>query len=197
MASCALYRCSLACSTAAGDTQLLSLRVLIGTVMGMTVAMFGAKAFIDAKVLQPALKSLDGAATPAAAGAKPAGKKKKKSKGSFGEGIEVLKKSPKIRNLALLVMSYGVGHRCGFTDIFLFCWVVSRVVGVRGCCHLQRCQCKRGMCVTNASPALLSSMLCFVCSACTCITYGADDHLATHPLSPGYRTRKLHEPCDW
>jgi ATP/ADP translocase len=92
----------------AGDTQLLSLRVLIGTVMAMTVAMFGAKAFIDAKVLQPALKSVDGAA---AAGAKPAGKKKKKSKGSFAEGIEVIKKSPKIRNLALLVMSYGVGHR--------------------------------------------------------------------------------------
>jgi ATP/ADP translocase len=96
----------------AGDTQLLSLRVLIGTVMAMTVAMFGAKAFIDAKVLAPALKSADGAAA-AAAGAKPAGKKKK-SKGSFGEGIEVLKKSPKIRNLALLVMSYGVGHRYGF-----------------------------------------------------------------------------------
>jgi ATP/ADP translocase len=78
--------------------------------MAMTVAMFAAKAFIDAKVLQPALKSVDGAA--AAAGGKPAGKKKKKSKGSFSEGIEVLKKSPKIRNLALLVMSYGVGHRC-------------------------------------------------------------------------------------
>jgi hypothetical protein len=26
-------------------------------------------------------------------------------------GIEVLKKSPKICNLALLVVSYGVGHR--------------------------------------------------------------------------------------
>eukprot|EP00882_Tetradesmus_deserticola_P025181 GHRQ01027644.1.p1 GENE.GHRQ01027644.1~~GHRQ01027644.1.p1 ORF type:complete len:275 (+),score=129.90 GHRQ01027644.1:32-856(+) len=91
-------------TTVAGDTQLLSLRVMIGTVMAMTAAMFGAKAFIDAKVLQPAVKSVDGA--------RPAGSKKKKSKGSFGEGIAVLKKSPKIRNLALLVMSYGVGHRC-------------------------------------------------------------------------------------
>ncbi|WIA15211.1 hypothetical protein OEZ85_001890 [Tetradesmus obliquus] len=106
-------------TTLAGDTQLLSLRVLIGTVMAMTGAMFAAKAFIDAKVLQPALKSADGAAAAAAAGggaAKPAGKKKK-SKGSFGEGIAVLKKSPKIRNLALLVMSYGVGHR-----LFEFAW---------------------------------------------------------------------------
>ncbi|WIA35409.1 hypothetical protein OEZ86_003854 [Tetradesmus obliquus] len=105
-------------TTVAGDTQLLSLRVLIGTVMAMTGAMFAAKAFIDAKVLQPALKSADGAAAAAAGGgaAKPAGKKKK-SKGSFGEGIAVLKKSPKIRNLALLVMSYGVGHR-----LFEFAW---------------------------------------------------------------------------
>lgn len=101
----------------AGDTQLLSLRVLIGTVMVMTVAMFGSKAFIDAKILQPA------AAAAAAAGAASAGAgagsgkapKKKKSKGSFAEGLAVLKNSPKIRNLALLVMSYGVGHRCDKT----------------------------------------------------------------------------------
>jgi ATP/ADP translocase len=92
----------------AGDTQLLSLRVLIGTVMVMTVAMFGSKAFIDSKILQPA------AAAAAAAGAASTGgkaPKKKKSKGSFAEGLAVLKNSPKIRNLALLVMSYGVGHR--------------------------------------------------------------------------------------
>lgn len=97
----------------AGDTQLLSLRVLIGTVMVMTVAMFGSKAFIDAKILQPA------AAAAAAAGAASTGggkaPKKKKSKGSFAEGLAVLKNSPKIRNLALLVMSYGVGHRCDKT----------------------------------------------------------------------------------
>lgn len=98
----------------AGDTQLLSLRVLIGTVMAMTVAMFGSKAFIDSKILQPA------AAAAAAAGAASTGgkaPKKKKSKGSFAEGLAVLKNSPKIRNLALLVMSYGVGHR-----LFEFAW---------------------------------------------------------------------------
>lgn len=94
----------------AGDTQLLSLRVLIGTVMVMTVAMFGSKAFIDAKILQP----IKTAAAAAAAGASSGGgkaPKKKKSKGTFAEGLAVLKNSPKIRNLALLVMSYGVGHR--------------------------------------------------------------------------------------
>jgi ATP/ADP translocase len=114
-----------AAAAAAGDTQLLSLRVLIGTVMAMTAAMFAAKAFIDAKVLQPALKSVDGAA--AAGGAKPAGKKKK-SKGSFGEGIAVLKKSPKIRNLALLVMSYGVGHRYVLNVLTQLCLITCHVL---------------------------------------------------------------------
>jgi hypothetical protein len=153
-------------STAAGDTQLLSLRVLIGTVMAMTVAMFGAKAFIDAKVLQPALKSVDGAATAAtaaAAGAKPAGKKKKKSKGSFGEGIEVLKKSPKIRNLALLVMSYGVGHRCGFKT-----------------CHLVQDPLPTSM-LNLLLVCCCCSLLCCSRSACTCITCCADCYLAAHP----------------
>lgn len=111
----------------AGDTQLLSLRVLIGTVMAMTVAMFGSKAWIDAKILQPtaaaaaaAAASANGQSNGAAAGVGVAGSsgsskgpkaKKKKSKGTFAEGLAVLKNSPKIRNLALLVMSYGVGHR--------------------------------------------------------------------------------------
>ena len=93
----------------AGDTQLLSLRVLIGTVMVMTVAMFGSKAYIDAAILQPSAAA-EAAAT--SDGSSKAPKKKKKSKGTFAEGLAVLKNSPKIRNLALLVMSYGVGHRC-------------------------------------------------------------------------------------
>jgi AAA family ATP:ADP antiporter len=79
-------------------SQLLGLRVLVGTVLAMSVAMFGAKAYIDAKVL--------GSKEPAEAP-----KKKKKSKGSFSESLAVLRNSPKIRNLALLVMSYGIGHR--------------------------------------------------------------------------------------
>ena len=44
-------------------------------------------------------------------------KKKKKSKGSFADSLAVLKSSPKIMNLALLVMSYGVSHR-----LFEFAW---------------------------------------------------------------------------
>lgn len=92
-------------TSSAGDTQLLSLRVLIGTVMVMTAAMFASKAWIDAKILQPV------AATGSSDGAGSKAPKKKKSKGSFAEGLAVLKNSPKIRNLALLVMSYGVGHR--------------------------------------------------------------------------------------
>ena len=43
--------------------------------------------------------------------------KKKKSKGSFADSLAVLKSSPKIMNLALLVMSYGVSHR-----LFEFAW---------------------------------------------------------------------------
>jgi AAA family ATP:ADP antiporter len=82
-------------------SQLLGLRVLVGTVLVMSVAMFGAKGYIDAKVL--------GRKDPAAAAEGP--KKKKKSKGSFSESLAVLRNSPKIRNLALLVMSYGIGHR--------------------------------------------------------------------------------------
>lgn len=96
-------------TTFAGDTQLLSLRVLIGTVMVMTVAMFASKAFIDARILQPAAAAA--AATEASSSGSKPPKKKKKSKGTFAEGLAVLKNSPKIRNLALLVMSYGVGHR--------------------------------------------------------------------------------------
>lgn len=110
----------------AGDTQLLSLRVLIGTVMVMTVAMFGSKAFIDAKILQPAAAAAAaaGAATAGAGGGK--APKKKKSKGSFAEGLAVLKNSPKIRNLALLVMSYGVGHRCDKTAAQHICALIWR-----------------------------------------------------------------------
>jgi hypothetical protein len=85
--------------------------VLISTVMLMTVAMFGSKAWIDAKILQPTAAATAAAAAGVSSSGGKAPKKKKKSKGSFSEGLAVLKNSPKIRNLALLVMSYGVGHR--------------------------------------------------------------------------------------
>jgi ATP/ADP translocase len=111
-AGCYIRLVNHALSTAfAGDTQLLSLRVLISTVMLMTVAMFGSKAWIDAKILQPTAAATAAAAAGASSSGGKAPKTKKKSKGSFSEGLAVLKNSPKIRNLALLVMSYGVGHR--------------------------------------------------------------------------------------
>jgi hypothetical protein len=72
------------------------------------------QAFIDAKILQPIAAAAGGGSS---SGGKAAPKKKKKSKGTFAEGLAVLKNSPKIRNLALLVMSYGVGHR-----LFEFTW---------------------------------------------------------------------------
>jgi AAA family ATP:ADP antiporter len=125
-------------SALGGDTQLLSLRVLIGTVMAMTGLMFASKAFIDERILQPAAAAAaaaagsNGAAPVAAAGGKGGsggsgssgsgakkGGGKKKAKGTFSEGLEVLRSSPKIRNLALLVMSYGVGHRCACVCVFV------------------------------------------------------------------------------
>jgi len=81
--------------------------------------MFGAKAFIDRSILVP-IRRREAAAATAAAGAAPAGAqkgKKKKAKGSFAENFAVLKSSAKIRNLALLVMGYGVAHR-----LFEFAW---------------------------------------------------------------------------
>jgi hypothetical protein len=101
-------------------SQLLGARVLVGAVLAMSVAMFASKAFIDARILEPrrrqeaaALAAAEGAGADGAAAAakKPAGKKKKE-KGSFSENFAVLRSSAKIRNLALLVMGYGVAHRC-------------------------------------------------------------------------------------
>lgn len=43
--------------------------------------------------------------------------RKQKKKGSLGESFAVLKSSPKILSLAMLVMSYGVSHR-----LFEFAW---------------------------------------------------------------------------
>jgi AAA family ATP:ADP antiporter len=109
-------------STLAAGSQLLSLRLLIGTIMATTVLMFAAKSFVDRRIITP--QRAAEAAAAAAAGAELADSsaamapgKKKKKKGSIGESIEVLRNSPKILNLALLVMSYGVGHR-----LFEFAW---------------------------------------------------------------------------
>lgn len=44
-------------------------------------------------------------------------KKPAKKKGSMADSLAVLKSSPKIMNLALLVIGYGVSHR-----LFEFAW---------------------------------------------------------------------------
>jgi ATP/ADP translocase len=114
------------------------MRVLVSAVLVMSVAMFTAKAFIDARILEPARRreaaaaaAVDGGAAGAGdAGAKKAAGKKKKAKGSFAENFAVLKGSEKIRNLALLVMSYGVAHRWGA--------VWRRLGGMRGPEELNR-----------------------------------------------------------
>ncbi|KAL3133509.1 hypothetical protein ABBQ38_007368 [Trebouxia sp. C0009 RCD-2024] len=83
-------------------SMLVSLRLLVGTVVAMTAVMMGAKAWVDNSIKRPE-------------DIKPP--RKKKTKGSLGESFAVLKSSPKILSLAMLVMSYGVSHR-----LFEFAW---------------------------------------------------------------------------
>jgi AAA family ATP:ADP antiporter len=104
---------------------LLGMRVLVGAVVAMSAVMFAAKAFIDARILAPmeaaaaAAAAKEGSGADGAATGKPdkKEKKEKKKEGSFAESIAVLRSSPKIGNLALLVMGYGVAHR-----LFEFAW---------------------------------------------------------------------------
>ena len=88
--------------------MLLSLRYLVGTVVVLTGLMMAAKRYVDVNICVPIQRR-----------GKDAGKakKKKKKKGSLGDSLSVLKSSPMILNLALLVVSYGVSHR-----LFEFAW---------------------------------------------------------------------------
>lgn len=84
------------------------------------------------------MQRLEAAAADEAAKDARAKGKKKKDKGSFADNFVVLKSSAKIRNLALLVMSYGVAHRrAGVWGT----WVLQlpgdlRQRGHRSCCLL-------------------------------------------------------------
>ena len=80
---------------------LLSLRWLISTVLALTVVMMLTKRYMDQRIAVPA---------------RPPGKKKKRL-GGMGESFAVLRSSPMISNVALLVVSYGVSHR-----LFEFAW---------------------------------------------------------------------------
>eukprot|EP00873_Tetraselmis_striata_P001273 jgi/Tetstr1/421537/TSEL_012484.t1 len=94
---------------AAADVY-VGLTWLVGTVVVMSALMCAAKNFIDSR---------DYYADGAAGGGekKPAKQGGKKGKGSFKESLAVLRGSPKIGNLALLVIGYGVCHR-----LFEFAW---------------------------------------------------------------------------
>jgi ATP/ADP translocase len=87
--------------------MLLSLRYLVGTVVVLTGLMMAAKRYVDINICVPIARR-GGASTKV---------KKKKKKGSLGDSLSVLKSSPMILNLALLVVSYGVSHR-----LFEFAW---------------------------------------------------------------------------
>eukprot|EP00884_Botryococcus_braunii_P005587 jgi/Botrbrau1/15029/Bobra.320_2s0006.3 len=81
-----------------------SLQILVASVVGMTALMMATKAFVDRTIPKPPSSERKG-------------DKKKKKKGSLGESFKVLKNSPMISNLALLVVGYGLTHR-----LFEFCW---------------------------------------------------------------------------
>ena len=82
---------------AAGST-LVSYRCLIGVVLCSSCVMMAAKLFLD--------KSF-----PSMHHAEETGNPRQKKKGTFRDGLAVLKESPKILNLALLVIGYSVSHR--------------------------------------------------------------------------------------
>lgn len=86
--------------------MLLSLRYLVGTVVVLTGLMMAAKHYVDTNICVPVNRKTD-----------PSRAKKKKKKGSLGDSLSVLRSSPMILNLALLVVSYGVSHR-----LFEFAW---------------------------------------------------------------------------
>ena len=95
---------------AVGNTQ-AALNWLVGGVVAMSCAMALAKAALDKWVIGPYC-SLD----PSTA-RKPEPKKKK---GNLAQSLNIIRSSPKISNLAILVISYGISHR-----LFEFSWKAS------------------------------------------------------------------------
>lgn len=85
-----------------------SLQILVATVVAVTGVMMATKAYVDRAIPRP---------EPSERKAKDKKGKKGKKKGSIGESFAVLRGSPMISNLALLVVGYGLTHR-----LFEFCW---------------------------------------------------------------------------
>ncbi|PRW58365.1 ADP,ATP carrier 1 isoform A [Chlorella sorokiniana] len=94
---------------AGGSTQAM-LNYLIGTIVLATGVMMAAKFALDRWCVGEYCAITE-------EGTKPGAGKKKKQKSSFSESFAVVRSSPKIMNLALLVVSYGVSHR-----LFEFAW---------------------------------------------------------------------------
>jgi len=94
---------------AVGNTY-VSLCWLVGGILTMTSFMALAKGILDRFVIGPYC-SLDPTT---------ASKPKQKKKGNLAQSFSIIKESPKISNLAILVMSYGISHR-----LFEFAWKAS------------------------------------------------------------------------
>ncbi|KAI7841534.1 hypothetical protein COHA_004705 [Chlorella ohadii] len=94
---------------AGGSTQAM-LNYLVGTIALATGVMMAAKFVLDRWCVGEYCAITE-------EGTKPGAGKKKKKRGSIGESFAVVRSSPKIMNLALLVVSYGVSHR-----LFEFAW---------------------------------------------------------------------------
>ena len=94
---------------AVGNTY-VSLCWLVGGIVTMSSFMALAKATLDKFVIGDYC-SLDPAT---------ASKPKSKKKGNMAESFAIIRESPKISNLAILVMSYGISHR-----LFEFAWKAS------------------------------------------------------------------------
>lgn len=97
---------------AGGSTQAM-LNYLVGGIVALTAVMAAAKFALDNYCVGDYCAIDFEASSPKS----PKGKKKKKKKGSLGESFAVIRSSPKIMNLALLVVSYGISHR-----LFEFAW---------------------------------------------------------------------------
>lgn len=96
--------------TAAGGPPGTALRLTVGSVLLGGVVMFVTKAYIDTQVLGPQQALQAAQAGPVAAMAGGA-KKKKGPPPTAAESLAQLGRSSKIRNLAALVVSYGMAHR--------------------------------------------------------------------------------------
>ena len=94
---------------AAGGPPGTALRMTVVSVLLGGVVMFITKAYIDSALVGPAQALVQAQAAAAAPPA--AGKKKKGPPPTAAESLAQLGRSPKIRNLAALVVSYGMAHR--------------------------------------------------------------------------------------